>query len=268
MHPLIAGADQVHFDTAQFGVEEGVVAEGIQVEIAVEFAVDAPQQVQVERRGGAGGIVVGGLKHLLILDQIDADQQPPFPAEHVADSAQEALGLGGLEVAYRRTGKEGRPRVVVGIHGQCERHRVVGADRMHLEVRKGLRQRACRLQQMISGDVHRHVDGRAQGLQQHADLQAAAAAEFHQQRVAAEPPRHLGAMFAQDGDLGAGRIVLGQHRRWRRTGANPRHRRKTSGQCAFAAMRARPIPPHACPLARGADRENAPNRWAHHGTDR
>jgi hypothetical protein len=31
----------VHLDAAQLGVEEGVVAEGIQIEVAVQFAVDA-----------------------------------------------------------------------------------------------------------------------------------------------------------------------------------------------------------------------------------
>ena len=49
-HLLALLAGEMHLDAMALGIVEGVVAEAVEVEIAAELAVDARQQVEVERR--------------------------------------------------------------------------------------------------------------------------------------------------------------------------------------------------------------------------
>src|SRR4029453_2850478 len=53
-------ADEIHFDAALGLVIDGVMSEAAKVEIAVELAVDPGEQIEVERRGHAPRIVIGG----------------------------------------------------------------------------------------------------------------------------------------------------------------------------------------------------------------
>lgn len=56
-------------------VEAGDMVEPIGVEVAVQHAVEHVEQVLVERRGDAGGVVVGRHQTCAVLDQIGAQQQ-------------------------------------------------------------------------------------------------------------------------------------------------------------------------------------------------
>src|SRR3546814_17218057 len=42
--------------------------------ITAELAIDPFEQIEVERRGHAGRIVIGGFEHADVLDPVDADQ--------------------------------------------------------------------------------------------------------------------------------------------------------------------------------------------------
>ena len=50
----------VHLDAAFVGVPAGAVDEGVEVEVGVEIAVEAGEDVEVEGGGDTGGVVVGG----------------------------------------------------------------------------------------------------------------------------------------------------------------------------------------------------------------
>ena len=52
---------QAHLDPLALAVEERDVLEGVDVEVGVELAVEHVQDVEVELRGDAGAVVVGGL---------------------------------------------------------------------------------------------------------------------------------------------------------------------------------------------------------------
>ena len=56
------------------------------------------QEIEVERRGHAGAIVVGRIQHGRILVRIDADQHAAGAANDIPDSGQERLRGDGLEV--------------------------------------------------------------------------------------------------------------------------------------------------------------------------
>src|SRR5690606_9351245 len=74
-HLLCQRADQVHLDARFARVEEGAVAEAARLDVAVQLATDASQQIEIESGGDAGAVVVGGLQALAVLEQVDTDQQ-------------------------------------------------------------------------------------------------------------------------------------------------------------------------------------------------
>ena len=89
VHPPLGA--QAHLDPLALAVEEGDVLEGVDVEVGVELAVDDAQHVAVELGRDAGAVVVGGLEHRGVLDQVGAQQQVvDAGAQQLGDRAQEA----------------------------------------------------------------------------------------------------------------------------------------------------------------------------------
>jgi len=70
------------FDPVTLAVVDRAVGERAGIEIAAQFAVDAMEHIEIEARRDARGIVIGVIKHTLILLQIDADHHPrAFPQD-------------------------------------------------------------------------------------------------------------------------------------------------------------------------------------------
>ena len=67
---LIIKGTKMHFDAVGLLVEEGLVFEPGEVEIAAQFPVDAAEQIEIEGRGNAGGVVVSGKELFHRLDQV------------------------------------------------------------------------------------------------------------------------------------------------------------------------------------------------------
>ena len=88
----------MHFDAALPLVIPGLVREVPQHEVAAELAVDAREQVEVERRGDAGGVVVGQqhLGHRLF--QVGRQQQRVARLQALADLAQEDIGRRPIKI--------------------------------------------------------------------------------------------------------------------------------------------------------------------------
>ena len=81
--------------------------EAIEVEGAVQLAVDPFQQVEIEGGGYAGRVVIGCLQPLPGFLEIDADQQPAAGPELPPKTRQKGLRFDGVEVADGGTGEEG-----------------------------------------------------------------------------------------------------------------------------------------------------------------
>ena len=82
------------------------MAEGAQVEVRAQLAVDARELVEVEGRGHAQRVVVGRFQHAARLPQVSAQEQGVSGREHAAQGAQEGARLFGVEVADVRAEKE------------------------------------------------------------------------------------------------------------------------------------------------------------------
>ena len=72
---LLDLGDQVHLDAARAFDPDGPVREAREIEVGVELAVEAREQVQVEGGGHARGVVVGALEHARVLLEVDAHQE-------------------------------------------------------------------------------------------------------------------------------------------------------------------------------------------------
>ena len=75
VHVHVALRAQAHLDPLALAVEERDVLEGVDVEVGAELAVDDVQDVAVELGRDARRVVVGGLEHRRVLDEVGAEQQ-------------------------------------------------------------------------------------------------------------------------------------------------------------------------------------------------
>ena len=72
---LVDATDQMHLHPAVGGIPDRPVIEGRRIDPRSEFAIDPGQEVEVEGRGDALGVVIGGDQDRLSLDQIRADDE-------------------------------------------------------------------------------------------------------------------------------------------------------------------------------------------------
>ena len=209
---LIGEAADVDFDPPLRLVIKSHMLEAVDIDIAVELAVDAFEEVEIERRRDPGPIVVGGVEDLGVLFQIDADQ-------HLSPGAEDARIIGKkrdravrIEIADRRSGEEPHP-LAPGARqqGQHERPRIIGADGDHRDRRKILGESSSGITQMLARNVHRNIGGGpVERVQQNADLLAGAAAELDQPAMRTHLSRDFGGILFEDRDLGPRRIIFGQ----------------------------------------------------------
>ena len=71
----LAGGSQTLSHARELGVESGHMLERVEGDVAVEFAVYHPQNVEVEFGRDSGRVVVGGDHARLVLHQIHAQQE-------------------------------------------------------------------------------------------------------------------------------------------------------------------------------------------------
>src|SRR5262245_52196422 len=95
-------ADEIHLDAALGLVVDGVMREAAKVEIAIELAVDPGEQIEVERRGHAARIVIGGKQNRRRFLQVDTDQKDTPWAEQLRGIGQESLGFDMGQIADGR----------------------------------------------------------------------------------------------------------------------------------------------------------------------
>ncbi len=67
----------MHLDAPVTRIVDGLVSEGSEIERAGKLAVDAGEQVEVERGRDAGCIVVGKHQGAGVLLEVDADDEAP-----------------------------------------------------------------------------------------------------------------------------------------------------------------------------------------------
>ena len=185
--------------------------EGAKIEIGAELAVDARQQIEIEFRRDALGVVIGVIENFRILHQIDADHEQRARAQHAAGVAQEFAGFVRLEIADGGAGKKTDPRQRGDRRRQRERLGEILDQRIDAEMRKIPAQLGGVLLQEIAGNIDRHIGlHRRRGAEQDARLAARAAAEFDQGAVLRKQRGDRRRIVLQNADLAAGRIIFRQ----------------------------------------------------------
>ena len=106
VHGLRPQALQVYFDAPFDGVVEGFVREAREIEIGIEFAVHAAQQIQRECRGHTGGVVVGIVQAARILFQVGAQHQSAVATEQARARRKKAVASSGSRLPIVEPGKK------------------------------------------------------------------------------------------------------------------------------------------------------------------
>ena len=112
---LVGEAADVYLDPALRLVVEGQMLETVDVEIAAELAVDPLQEVEVERGGHPGPVVVGGIQDLAApsSDRRRSASRRPGPRMSRA-VGKKRHGRIGLEIADRRAREKADPLAAPG----------------------------------------------------------------------------------------------------------------------------------------------------------
>src|SRR5438128_4301560 len=126
----------MHLDAIALAIIDRAVHEGGNVEIAAKLAVDADQNVEVESRGDARGVVIGIVKHPLVLLEIDADDHLRAFTQNLARAAQEAERFVRLEIAERRSRKEANLGHPFDLGRQGKRRGEIGGNRINAKLGK------------------------------------------------------------------------------------------------------------------------------------
>ena len=178
----------MHLDAVTLAIVEGVMAEAVEIEIGAELAVDAAQQIEIELRGDAGGVVIGGVE-----DRRSFTRSTPMIScapgpRMLRGMAQERAASCGSKLPMVEPGKEADLRHAGDRGRQRERLGEIGRDRKHRKLGKvRCASRLASLARKSPGNVDRHI-GRdlAQRCEQDPHLGAGAAAELDQRRAGRE----------------------------------------------------------------------------------
>src|SRR5215472_10461693 len=205
-------AANVDFDPSLSLIVESDMLESVDLEVGVEFAVDALEEVEVEGGGNPGSVVVGGVEDLGILFQIDADQHLAAGTENTRVIGEKGHRRVGLEIANRRAREETDLLAARAGQGrQRETPGVVGAHSEDRNRREILGKRSGGVAQMLTRDVDGDVGvGLIERPKENSHLLAGAAAELDQAAIAPHLGRDVTRVVLEDHNLGTGQIVFGQ----------------------------------------------------------
>ena len=192
----------MHLDPREDVVPARFVTEGVAGNVAIELAVDARKEVEIELGRDAFRVVVGGDQSFDRFYAIHPDQELRSRAEQGAELAEQVGRAPRDEVADGRTGEEAEFRQLIDAAGQGERPREVGHHGHHLDRWEALLQVPGALLEIVARDVHRDVGGRRDRLQQDRRLGCRARSEFHDN----------GTLGDSSGDLGHDRREKSQFR--------------------------------------------------------
>src|ERR1035441_3479604 len=189
------------------------VAEAIELEVSIELAVQARQNVLVKLRRNSLRIVVGGQKNLRTLGEIGAQQQSVARAQRPADAAKNLYGLVWFEIPNARSDVE-HQLAPADATQRGYASGVVGDDGIDSQPGKLPPELRFRLLQRGRRNINRVKQRSAlpaqQLLNQDAGLAGGAGAEFDQGQRRSGMLQDIARVRLQDRALGAREIVLRQ----------------------------------------------------------
>ena len=180
---LVGERAQADVHPLRLGVVAGDVLEGVEVEVGAELAVEHLEHVLVELGGDAGGVVVGGLEPVAVLDQVGAEQELVAGPQQRRDPLEEGLARARVEVADGAA-EEGDQPAAVGRGDPLQVLLEVADEAADGEAGVLVDQAGGRLVGDLLGDVDRDVGLEAAGVahrvEQVAGLRRRAGAELDQ----------------------------------------------------------------------------------------
>ena len=217
VHVLLLQAHEVHLHSRGLLVPPRGVAKPVENEAAAELAVDAGEDVLVERRRDIGRVVVGGQHASGALSQVGPQQQPGRRVEGAAEAREKLQGLGVFVVPDRATDEDAEDRRRQ-VPDHLEGLLVGGQERAHRHAGDVVLQTARGHVEGSGRDIHRNIQTlRLTGSrcpQDELRLRRRARPELDDRQpglvLAAGPPNDVVGVRLENGALGAGQVVLRQ----------------------------------------------------------
>ena len=128
---LLLAADEMHLDPASLFIQKRAVLELGQIEVTAELAIDPGQQIQIEGRSHAEGVVIGRFDDPFRLLQIRPQQHRISSDQNPPDIAKHFCGRVEIEIANARSEKQDR-RADSGCDQRCD-IAVIAADCINCE---------------------------------------------------------------------------------------------------------------------------------------
>jgi len=217
---LSARAFQVHLHAGVLGVPACDVAEGVQIKVCIEFAVDAHEGIAVKGRGHTGGVIIGAQQCGRVFagagSVICAEQDMVTGCETLAQTPQQARGVRRIEIADARADVEheaASSRILQGLNS-AEVFGVVRNSRFNSDAGKLRGDGGASFFECRRGDIERAIGDTLlalkSSLEQQAGFSCGTGAEFDESKAAitGRSGEDLRGVFAKDGTLSAGEIVL------------------------------------------------------------
>src|SRR5262245_39829461 len=211
---LLGEADQVDFYAALLFVEKGAVFEQLEVEIGVQFAVDAEQRVPAEGSRQAERVVVGGFERFARFFQIGAEQQTVTLPQRAANLSKQFARFVRSVVAYVRSQQQRKDPLAVPTGDRSDSASVIGGVSHDPQPGIILEQLLGALLQNRLGNVYRLVTkfclARQNGFDQQPRLDRASAAQFDYRDRRRQLRDDLSGAPLENLGLGARQIIFGQ----------------------------------------------------------
>src|SRR3712207_4848915 len=154
---LRSAAHEMHFDPALLGLVKRSMRESRKIEIGSQFAIGPSQQIKIEVRRHASGIVIGGLEPGAVLDEIDSDDERGSRAEDAGGEPKKIPCCLRVEISEGEAGEEPGPGRAARGAGQIEGPGEISRNRDNGQEWK-LAAEARRLSlQELRGDVDRNI---------------------------------------------------------------------------------------------------------------
>src|ERR1017187_7054114 len=200
-------------DARLLAVPSSDMTETIELEVSIELAIQARQNVLVKCRRNFLRIVVGGQKNPGTLGKIGAQQQSVARAQRSPDAPQNPYGLVGLEIPNTRSDVE-HQLAPADATQRGYASGVVGDDGIDPQPGKLPSELRFRFLQRGRRNINRVKQGAAlpaqQLLNQNAGLAGGAGAEFDQGQRRSRMLQDVAREALKDRPLGAREVVLRQ----------------------------------------------------------
>lgn len=123
---LGACAFDVDFNATDFFIVKGVMLEGAQIKVAIQFAIHSSEQIQIESGGNTERVIVGGFENGPVLFQVCTKQQRVTLTQYGTQRAQKDWRFSPAKVTDIRAQEQREGWTSMSLAEFFQGHKIIG----------------------------------------------------------------------------------------------------------------------------------------------